>query len=79
MQQEIKREEDSSVDEQQDNRKDTVRIHKATEEVSEICVNYLLLNIWCEIWDCHVSENVDDDLIGDYHHFGGKYCLHFQG
>jgi hypothetical protein len=45
VQQEIKREEDSSVDEQQDNRKDTVRIHKATEEVSEICVNYLLLNI----------------------------------
>lgn len=41
VQQERKREEDSSVDEQQDNRKDAVRINKATEEVSEICVNYL--------------------------------------
>jgi hypothetical protein len=41
----MKCEEDCPVGEQQDNKKGTVRIHKATEEVSKICVNYLSLII----------------------------------
>jgi hypothetical protein len=40
VQQEKKCDEDSPVDEQQDNKKGTVRIHKVTDEVSVICFCY---------------------------------------